>query len=225
MAATPLTPPISFISSEDIELSQEERITLAHARWNEASAANENPSQAKLARQYGIPSSTLWNRINGRKTAAARNPQFQRLSPDEEAAIRDWILRLQAWGWSSRVKQVRSIAKELLIKKSDDKSVEVNWPQKFLKHHSQIKTVYISSFNKERAMTQNHDILTDWFNLFQSLKKEHEIEIEDIYNMNEKRFMQRIIAKLRIMIFKYEKTYIVRDQHRASQYGCHLTRR
>ncbi len=208
MAATSPVPPISFISSEDIELSQEERITLAHARWNEASAANENPSQAKLARQYEIPSSTLWNRINGWKTAAARNQQFQRLSFEEEAAIRDWILRLQAWDWPSCVKQVRSIAKELLIKKNDDKSVEVNWSQKFLKRHSKIKTVYISSLDKERAMTQNHNILADWFNLFQSLKKEHEIKIEDIYNMNEKRFMQRIIAKLRIMIFKYEKTYM-----------------
>ncbi len=54
-------------------------------------------------------------------------------------------------------------------------------------------------------MTQNHDILANWFNLFQSLKEEHEIKIEDIYNMNEKRFMQRIITKLQVMIFKYEK--------------------
>jgi len=208
MAAIPPIPPIFFISSEDIKLSQKERITLAHARWNEASAANENSSQAKLARQYEISSSTLWNQINDRKTAAACNQQFQRLSLEEEAAICDWILRLQIWDWSSHVKQVRSIAKELLIKKSDDKSVEVNWSQKFLKCHLQIKTVYISSLDKERAMTQNHDILADWFNLFQSLKKEHEIEIENIYNMNEKRFMQRIIAKLWIMIFKYEKTYM-----------------
>jgi len=54
-------------------------------------------------------------------------------------------------------------------------------------------------------MTQNHNILADWFNLFQSLKEEHEIKIEDIYNMNEKRFMQKVIVKLWIMIFKYEK--------------------
>ena len=214
MAATPPTPPISFIPSEDIELSLEERITLAHARWNEASAVNENLSQAKLARQYGIPSSTLWNRINGRKTTAARNQQFQRLSPEEEAVIRDWILRLQTWDWSPRVKQVRSITKELLIKKNDNKLVKVNWSQKFLKRHSQIKTVYISSLDKERAMTQNHDILADWFNLFQSLKKEHEIKIEDIYNMNEKKFMQRVIAKLRIMIFKYEKTHMTQCDNR-----------
>ncbi len=38
-----------------------------------------------------------------------------------------------------------------------------------------------------------------------SLKKEHEIKIKDIYNMNEKKFMQEVISKLRVMIFKYEK--------------------
>jgi len=48
------TPPMSFIPSEDIELSQEERITLAQARWNEATAANESSSKAKLARQHDI---------------------------------------------------------------------------------------------------------------------------------------------------------------------------
>jgi len=59
------------------------------------------------------------------------------------------------------VEQVRSIAAELLVKKRNDKSVEINWPQKFLKRHSQIKTAYVSSLDKERAMTQNLDILAD----------------------------------------------------------------
>ncbi len=65
------------------------------------------------------------------------------------------------------MKQVRSLAKELLIKKSDDKSVEVNWSQKFLKRHSQIKTVYIPSLDKERAMTQS-------FSKFNGYCKSHE---------------------------------------------------
>ncbi len=63
-------------------------------------------------------------------------------------------------------------------------------------------------------MTQNHNILADWFNLFRSLKEEHEIEIEDIYNMNEKKFMQRVIAKLQVMIFKYEKTHMTQCDNR-----------
>ncbi len=194
MTVTLSTLSMFFIFSEDIELSQKERITLAQARWNEITAVSENSFKTKLTRQHDISKSTLTNWINGWKTASVRNQHFQRLSLEEEAAICDWILRLQTWDWSSHVKQVRSIAKELLIKKNDDKSVEINWSQKFLKHHSQIKTAYVSSLDKERAMTQNLDILADWFNLFQSLKEEHEIKIEDIYNMNEKKFMQRIIA-------------------------------
>ncbi len=83
MAATPPTPPMSFIPSEDIELSQEERITLAQARWNEATAANENPSKTKLARQHDISKSTLTNRISGRKAASVRNQHFQRLSLED----------------------------------------------------------------------------------------------------------------------------------------------
>ncbi len=79
--------PSTSIPSEDIELSQEERITLAYARWNEASAVNENPFKAKFARQYGISRSTLMDRINGRKAASVRNQHFQRLSFEEEAAI------------------------------------------------------------------------------------------------------------------------------------------
>jgi len=78
-----------FIPSEDIELSEKERITLAQARWNEATAVNENSSKAKLARQHNISKSTLTNRINGRKAGSVCNQHFQRLSFEEEAAICD----------------------------------------------------------------------------------------------------------------------------------------
>ncbi len=73
MAVTPsipLTPSMFFIPFKDIELSQKERIKLAYIRWNETLAVNENSSQAKITRQYEISTSTLWDRINDRKTAA-----------------------------------------------------------------------------------------------------------------------------------------------------------
>jgi len=88
------------------------------------------------------------------------------------------------------VKQVRSIAKELLIKKGDDKPVGINWPQKFLKRHPQIKTAYVPPLDKERAMTQDLDILADWFNLFQSLKKEHKLSMKE-ERINEQRYGKR----------------------------------
>ncbi len=44
MTVIPLILFMFFIFSEDIKLSQKERITLTYARWNEASAVNENLS-------------------------------------------------------------------------------------------------------------------------------------------------------------------------------------
>ncbi len=132
---------------------------LAQARWNKTTAVNQNSFITKIAHQHDISKSTLTNQINDRKTASIRNQHFQRLSSEEEVVICGWILRLQTWSWSSHVKQVRSIVAELLVKKRNDKSVKINWSQKFLKRHSQIKTAYVSSLDKERAMTQNFNIL------------------------------------------------------------------
>ena len=74
-----------------------------------------------------------------------------------------------------------------------------------MKRHSSIKTAYISSLNKERAMAQDSAILMNWFQLFLSLKMKYDIQDSDIYNMDEKGFMMGVIAKLRVMISKHEK--------------------
>ncbi len=124
-----------FIFSKDIELSQKECIMLTFTHWNETSAVNENSFKVKLARQYEIFKSTFMNWINNQKTASVCNLHFQRLSFKEEKAIYVWILRFQTWDWFSCVKQVHLIVIKLLIKKRNNKSVEINWLQKFLKHH------------------------------------------------------------------------------------------
>ena len=84
-----------------------------------------------------------------------------------------------------------------------------------MKRHSSIKTAYISSLNKERVMTQNSAIFMNWFQLFLSLKMKYDIQNSDIYNMNEKGFMMKVIAKLRVMISKHEKkTYMTQSENR-----------
>ena len=74
------------------------------------------------------------------------------------------------------------MAAELLQKKEDTKPFGVNW-----------------------AMAQEPEILRGWFELFESIKRQYQIQDEDIYNMDEKGFMQGFIAKLRVIISKHEK--------------------
>ena len=88
---------MSSLSSNDVELSQEKRIELAHARWLEAKADNELLSITKAAKRYDVSKSTLMNRINNeKKPAIVHRREQQRLTSEEETAIFNWILRLQA---------------------------------------------------------------------------------------------------------------------------------
>lgn len=197
--------PTSLPPNQDIESPREERIELAHAAWESAGGTgNKILSITKAALKYGIAKSTLVDRIHGKQSHSVAHENEQRLSPGEEAALLAWILRLQAWGWPPRVEQVRSMANELLNAKGDKDPIGKNWPKKFISRHPEIKSVYIAPLDKERAMAQDPIILQGWFDLFLQLKAKFEVDKGDIYNMDEKGFMMGVIAKLRVMLNKYE---------------------
>ena len=95
----------SFIEPDPPELPPEERLKQAM----KAHKNQEKPiSIRKIARMYGVPRSSLQDRIKGKTLAKEVHERRQRLNPQEEAALIDWILRLQAWGWPARVDQVRA---------------------------------------------------------------------------------------------------------------------
>ena len=54
-------------------------------------------------------------------------------------------------------------------------------------------------------MAQDPEILSDWFKLFQQTKQKYAIADEDIYNMDEKGFMQGVVGKVKVMISRHEK--------------------
>ena len=85
--------------------------------------------------------------------------------------------------------------------------------QKFLSRYKEIKTKYIPPLDKERALAQDPQILQDWFELYGCIKAQYNIRDRDIYNIDEKGFLQGVIAKLRVLLSKYEaKKYM-------TQYG------
>lgn len=65
--------------SDPPDLTQDERLELAHKRYEEDTTI----SVTKLARKYGIPKSTLQGRIDGAVSTTVRQQNQQRLSPEE----------------------------------------------------------------------------------------------------------------------------------------------
>ena len=50
----------------------------------------------------------------------------QRLTPEEEQALKIWILQVTEWGWPPRVSLVRHMIYKMLKEKGDDVELRVN---------------------------------------------------------------------------------------------------
>lgn len=200
------------IDSDPPELPLEDRLQLALEVYKN----QQKPvSIRKNARMYGVLRTSLQDKIKARRSAKEYHEQYQRLNVLEEKALIDWILRLQAWGWPARVDQVREMARFLLDKKNDKKPLGINWVQKFLDRHPQLKTAFIPPLDKERASAQNRQIFEEWFALFLSVKTEYSVSESNIWNMDEKGFLQGVIGKEKVVISKYQaKVYMTQPGNR-----------
>ena len=145
------------------ELSKEQRMDLAISRWKDA---HGTISKTKIAKQYGLPKTTFISRTNGIITKNESASYRQRLTPGEEKAVVAWIRRLQNWGWPYRVQQVRLLAQELCQGKGDTVPIGINYTQKFMNRHAELKSKYIPPLDKERANAQDPTLLAGWFKLF-----------------------------------------------------------
>ena len=81
---------MSSIYSEDIELSQEERITLAYARWNKEILPKQN---SLVNMEYQVVLFGIGSMVERLLLHTISNFKDLVLTPEEEAAIRDWLLR------------------------------------------------------------------------------------------------------------------------------------
>jgi hypothetical protein len=79
---------------DQLDLPKEVRIELAHQAWKNG---NGKLKIGKLAREFGISCSTLYDRIHGAIPKALASQAMQRLSVPEEKAIRNWLVELANW--------------------------------------------------------------------------------------------------------------------------------
>ena len=127
------------------------------------------------------------------------------MTPEEEESIKSWVLEIKSWGFPPRVAQLREMAKELLRAKDDYKELGKNWVSGFLDRHPTLQAKYNRTFDQDRFLAQNQDIIQDWFSLYQSIKAEYGILDEDTYNMDENWYIIGIAGSSKVVFSKYQK--------------------
>lgn len=162
--------------------------------------ADPRLSIRKAANLFNAPYSTLQARISGRRPAQEVQQAQQRLSIHEEAAIEKCVITMTSWGWPMTIKYLESLARNLLIAKGDYQPLGQNWYKNFLARHPGLKTKWSRSLDQSRKDATDHNILQEWFKLYNEVCAIYGIANEDKYNMDEKGFSKGIGDNAKVLI-------------------------
>jgi hypothetical protein len=121
------------------------------------------------------------HRYNGIPAQKDAHEHQEKLTRAEEHIIVDWIKVQGCHGvpisQSTLGDHAQAIARC---------SIGKSWPQRFMDHHSDLKTQYTQSLKKCHANNVNPATINKFFDIFEEVVSEYNINESDIYNMDEK---------------------------------------
>lgn len=159
--------------------TREESIILALA------AIANGTSERKAAKEYGVPRSTLQDRHSGGSTSHSGHRHQQRLSPDQESCLCDWIINQEACGYAPSHTRTREMATLMLTMAGDTEALGKKWISHFMKRNPRIASVIGKPIDSGRIQgTQQHHIL-EFYERFDTIRARHNTQQVDIWNMAE----------------------------------------
>ncbi|CCF45332.1 transposase, partial [Colletotrichum higginsianum] len=147
-------------------------------------AVSDGQSLRKAAREYGIPITTLHNRLTGTQARAAAFSDLQRLSPDQEAKLAEWVRIQHALGVAPTHQQVRAFAERILCAMGDKEPIGKGWIHAFLKRNPSIKVQRSRLIDSRRVNGASTEVIRDWFKLL-AIPEVKGIKPSNRYNMDE----------------------------------------
>ena len=109
---------------------------------------SKSNTYATLSRLNGVPESTLWHRDHGRLSIQQKGAKQQYLTPQEEKALVNYVLRMSKNGYPLPIKFVRILAlvivRTSVLQTPATDGDEIlppgkNWPQAFYKRYPELK--------------------------------------------------------------------------------------
>ncbi|KAM0714640.1 hypothetical protein Q7P37_009938 [Cladosporium fusiforme] len=160
-------------------------------KQHERDASHEHDEMASE-----LPPSTRWHRAHGRKSRKERVVDQQLLTPREEQAIVDFVLRADRNGYPARVKDLRRYAAILLQKRAarndpgtavhvDSRTPGKDWPQAFCKRYPELKAKRLKALDWKRHEKNLYVKTVHWFDIMREQLNSPGVSKENVYNMDE----------------------------------------
>jgi len=174
-------------------------------------------STRAAAKACNIPRSTLRYRAAGRETRWDAHVDDQLLSGEEEKELVHWIGRLTASGYPPKLQTIREMAEAMRTRRvigiNEPTCIYIpydpigeQWPRRFLNRHSELATIIPESIEAIRIKETSAAVIQNWFDQYASLIQTHNIQPQDIYNMDETGFSIGSIKATRVVIDKTKRS-------------------
>jgi len=146
-------------------------------------------SQKKAGLEYGVPRSTIQNRINGHISRQEAHIPQQRLSTVQEERLAEWILIQESLGLAPTHGQIRAFAGRILVARGDAAPLGKRWIAGFLRRNPILRTkkqLHIDSLRVNGATTE---IIKKWWPKL-AIPAIKAIKPDNRYNMDEAGIME-----------------------------------
>ena len=150
----------------------------------------------QAAKDTGASKSTLYRRLSGGKSRAEAHEFQQLLHNYEEKALVVWITMMASTGNPVGHAVVREMAKDIRNQRLigiNDESMSLieyppigqSWVKRFLKRYPFLQTALSRSIEASRIKEVSVELVSQFFDVFTQVLTELEIELQDVYNMDE----------------------------------------
>ncbi|KAK5995541.1 MFS-type transporter clz9 [Cladobotryum mycophilum] len=147
-------------------------------------AVLDGSSLREACLKWGVPRTTLSDRIKGSATKAVAMEHLQRLSKEQEIHLREWVLGQASLGLPPTHKRLKEFATRIIEASGDQRPLGKRWLTGFLARNPEVKTIRGKQMDSVRINGATTKIIKDFFYLLE-LPLIKGIPPENRYNMDE----------------------------------------
>jgi len=197
----------------DIEARIQAALTFLHT------TGEDTPNLSAIAKRFELPYHRFRARWLGRPSKQERFSGSKKLSDDQEAAVCQYLDRLDTVGTCARIQMVSGCANTVLQQAHQGPEpaplVSEQWARRFLARHPEYFLRKQQTIDVDRKNAHQPDDILRWFEKYKGVCNQYNIQPADTYNFDESGF--------RIGIGR-DQWIITRDPNRQAYLGSSTNR-
>jgi hypothetical protein len=163
---------------------------------------NPKLSVRAAAKAYELSEATLRRRLKGPTNKPEKNAEKRKLIPNEEEALVQWALEKDSRGFPPHLIDISDMAARLLaarISGSSPPQLGKNWASRFIKRRPELDMRWSRRRSYARAKCEDPKIISEWFQILETVRQRYGICDEDIWNFDETGFAMGVTVTSKVV--------------------------